>query len=124
MLKLVPSGSIRYLMFSRDKVDGVQQVTLSPRGQQKPKIQGSYKEYQPEKESGLELPMQLSSCSNPNSSPTSPQAGTGFLYLLSEPPSFLFQRKRCPHAVQAAVAFSSENQCSGTFSLLSQLLVL
>lgn len=103
-------------MFSRNKVDGVQQETLSPCGQQKPKIQDSYKEDQPGKESSLELPMQLSSYSNPNSSPTSPQAGTGFLYLLSEPPSFPYQRKTCPHAVQAAVTFSSENQHSGTFS--------
>lgn len=122
MLKLVLSGSIRYLMFSRDKVDGIQQVTLSPSGQQKPKIQGSYKDYQPGKESGLAFPMQLSSYSNPNTSPPSPRLGTSLLYLLSEPPSFPFQREKCPHAVQAAGAFS-ENQPSGTVSLLSQHLV-
>lgn len=122
MLKLVLSGSRRYLMFSRDKVDGIQQVTLSPSGQQKPKIQGSYKEYQPGKESGLEFPVQLSSYSNPNTSPPSPWPGTSLLYLLSEPPSFPFQREKCPHAVQAAGAFS-ENQPSGTVSLLSQHLV-
>lgn len=41
MLKPVLSGSIKYLMFSRDEVDGIQQLTLSPSGQQKPKTQGS-----------------------------------------------------------------------------------
>lgn len=118
MLTLVLSGSIRYSMVSRERVDGLQQVTLSASGQQKPKIQGSCEEHQLGKESGLELPIQLLSRSNPNPSlpcphPSRAQPSTS----CSEPPSCLTQGQKCPHAVQAAVACSSENQPPGTFSL-------
>lgn len=66
MLKLILLGSIRYLMVSRDRVDGLQLITLSASGQQKPQIQGSYKEHHLGKELGLELSTQLPSHSNPN----------------------------------------------------------
>lgn len=119
-LKLVFSGSVRCLMSSRGRAAAGQLVTLSATGQQKQKIQGSYKEHQLGKK-GLGVPTH----SNPTHSLPFHQLGTALLLKFRSTFLPISEEKLSSMFSKAAGAFCSENQPSGGFSeTLSQHVVL